>query len=80
MSLHGDISINGHRIAVWDAQRIDGGTEPDNINTYKWRYLYPSKPIQSGEVTHRYGDGAEKLLLKIMEAVTREEETDGDVS
>ena len=53
-----DIGINGHSIARYTALRIKGGTDPDDVNTYK---------MDTGDmIEHRYGDGAEALVEKMM--------------
>lgn len=53
------IFINQDQIAQYDAIRIKGNTGPKTINTY----------LMDGTedtIKHRYGDGAEKLALKML--------------
>jgi hypothetical protein len=58
-----EISVNGQHIAKYHAVRIEGGTDLDDINTYK---------MDTGDIIkHRYGDGAEALAEKMM-AVAKE--------
>lgn len=53
-----NIEINGCNIARYTAVRVEGGTDPDDMNTYK---------MDTGDmIEHRYGDGAEALAEKMM--------------
>lgn len=53
-----DVYVNDTRIVTRTAVRIKGGMQPDDLNTYR---LGDGKLIK-----HRYGDGAEKLVEKMM--------------
>ena len=59
------ISINHiHKVATYGATRIKGGNKPDDMNTYE---------MNTGHIIkHRYGDGAEELVRKMMEAIKEE--------
>jgi hypothetical protein len=62
MALIVDIYVNDRRIKRYAAIRIKGGTNPDDINTYQL--------FETGDkITHRYGDGAEALVEKMMAIV-----------
>ena len=53
-----DIYVNSTHIGRETAVRIKGGTNPDDLNTYK---------LSDGKILkHRYGDGAAKLAQKMM--------------
>ena len=58
--IHIDIRINHEPIRTLSARRIYGGTGPDSINTYEMTG-FP-------DIRHRYGDGAEVLALKMLQA------------
>jgi hypothetical protein len=52
------IFVNLRQIKEYYAVRVEGGTNPDDMNTYK---------MDTGDyITHRYGDGAEALAEKMM--------------
>lgn len=52
------ISINFLDIVDTNAVRIEGGSKPDDINTYR---------LPDGRTfKHRYGDGATILAMKIL--------------
>lgn len=55
------IHINAVSILDTYVVRIKGGTDPNDINTYE---------LKDGRTfKHRYGDGAEKLAIKILKRV-----------
>lgn len=53
-----DLYINQRCLGRLGAQRIKGDECPDSINTYRLD--------DYTEIKHRYGDGAEKLAIKIL--------------
>lgn len=74
MPLHVDIRVNANLISRIHIGRIEGGINPDDINTY--RAVLGEQPLryddwfESGvEFTHRYGDGAEVCVQKAIEAL-----------
>lgn len=63
MALWFTLMVNSEPIGTVDIQRIRGGSAPDDVNTYRWKYSrYPE--VIGGEVTHRYGDGAVALAAR----------------
>lgn len=54
-----DIYVNSMQIGTETATRIQGGTHPDDMNTY---VLGSNKK----KIKHRYGDGAAALAEKMM--------------
>ena len=74
MSLVIRVSINeGPPLFVVTARRVEGGEQPDDLNTYVVeRHEMPWSAAAGGttSVRHRYGDGAGVLASKALEAVT----------
>lgn len=73
MALHGTIQENGHSIAIWEAVRISnvsGTPGRDDQCQYSWIYvdLQNGAARLQGTVEHRYGDGAAKLLVRVLRA------------
>lgn len=58
ISVH--IKINRKEIRTLSAYRIKGDSNPDTINTYEM--------TGCENIKHRYGDGAEVLAKKMLEA------------
>lgn len=79
MSLHGTIEVNRERIGWWFAQRISGGDQPDDVNTYEVSVhtgrLGDAMTNWRGTVEHRYGDGAVVLAAKVLAASVASEAT-----
>lgn len=77
MSLVVRLSVNdGPMISYVTVRRMEGGTDPDSINTYEWHVHQALPRIDEwGKVEHRYGDGAVTLLAKVM--TVYEEQTHG---
>lgn len=76
MALHGDISINGHRIATWSARRLYPLMD-DGEHDYEVKVIWDSPDggqAASGAgfwITHAYRDGAIALAAKVLaEAAT----------
>lgn len=76
MSLHGSILINGHPIASWSARRLDVLDDEDAYYTYEWEYVefysqFPGvqKERRTGQIEHRYSDGAAALAGAILQKV-----------
>lgn len=67
MALHFDLCINDAAIGYFEAVRIAGGANPDDLNTYRIA-LRGSVGRWDGEVQHRYGDGAWELVRKVLQA------------
>lgn len=61
------IDINGRAIGGETARRIKGGTDPDDINTY---ILYSNEK----KIKHRCGDGALKLVDKMIKTTSKSAE------
>jgi hypothetical protein len=70
MVLYGDVRMNRHIIAFWDAQRIDPMSNPHAAHTYTCRYtrIAQAQRRWSREFTvqHIYSDGAEVLAALVM--------------
>jgi len=68
MALWFVLNVNDMAIGALTMQRIEGGTDPDNINTYKVELNYSPVPgdWERFEVQHRYGDGAWVLVHKAL--------------
>lgn len=64
------IKINEYTIKHLHAVRVEGTTEPDSINSYQ-QVVYDKDGGLDGYlenfISHRYGDGAEKLAIKMLE-------------
>lgn len=59
-----EIWVNHKLIGKETAVRIEGGTDPDNINTYR---------LSDGcEVDHKYGNGAARLAEIMMKHLAEE--------
>lgn len=74
MPLHVDIRVNANLISRIHIGRIEGGTNPDDINTY--RAVLGEQPTsyeewfdRGAEFIHRYGDGAEVCVQKGITAI-----------
>lgn len=67
MALHFHLKVNAATIGYVEIRRTAGGAEPDDVNTYQWIYdPVQSFGVLSGEVFHRYGDGAIALTQKVL--------------
>jgi len=74
MPLHVQIRLNRQLLTEIHIARAEGGTDPDNINTYiattgeepLWLEGYQERGV---EFKHRYGDGAEVCVRKAIEAL-----------
>lgn len=70
MSLIVRIYVNNEQIGIESAWRVKGGTQPNDINTYKLG--------TNGEhIRHRYGDGAAALAEKMMRNLKKQEGNHG---
>lgn len=75
MALHGDISINGHRIATWSARRLYELMD-DGEHDYEVKVTWDSADGRAASgagfwITHAYRDGATALAAKVLaEAAT----------
>jgi thymidylate synthase (FAD) len=76
MALHGQVQENGHVLGSWEAVRLYPRGPIKDLSTrcqYSWSYTpaqqYSGRPQQSGKLWHRYGDGAVKLAVKVLEQV-----------
>jgi hypothetical protein len=74
--LHVAIFINRHLLSEIHIARAEGGTDPDDINTYI--AVTGDEPIwledyEASGVTyeHRYGDGAQVCVRKAIEALEK---------
>lgn len=72
MTLHGTIQENGKSIAAWEARRIfptGDRPRPDDTCQYAWNYVdLQDGGRLTGQLDHRYGDGAAKLLVRVLRA------------
>ncbi|MFC9432774.1 hypothetical protein [Nocardia sp. NPDC057030] len=68
MALWCALYINDRMIGHASAQRVSGGSEPDDVNTYRAMVSTRIGAPWHGEVTHRYGDGGWELMRKVIEA------------
>jgi hypothetical protein len=81
MPLAVEININGVSISEIYIGRLEGGTSPDDENTYKVLYN-PTRGMSNAHYgiprgdwhngvsfTHRYGDGAEICAMKAIAAL-----------
>lgn len=68
MALHGEVKVNGRAVAWWQAVRVNGGTQPDDINRYACAVQRTGSPRWAGTVEHRYGDGAVALAAAVLAA------------
>lgn len=68
MSLVVDITINRIQdVGLITVQRIEGGTEADDVNRYKYLIMDDGGfTLAEGYVMHRYGDKAFRLLAKVL--------------
>jgi len=67
MALHFHLKVNNATISYVEIRRTTGGTDPDDVNTYRWIYdPVHAFGVLSGEVTHRYGDGAIALAHRAL--------------
>ena len=78
MPLHADIRINDRLIKTINIGRLQGGTNPHDINTYVVVETEPGGhpdwwDDNHAKYTHRYGDGAEVCLLKALKALGYEQ-------
>lgn len=75
--LHGDIRINGDKIGEWEAQCLSDvpfaqrRLQADAVADYRYEVELNYKRF-TGQVSHRYGDGAAVLLAKVMSDATAE--------
>lgn len=76
MPLHISVDLNRDRIDSLHIGRIEGGTDPDDINTYVVvqgdQPLFYEQWIERGvQYKHRYGDGALTCVRKAIEALEK---------
>lgn len=66
VSLYVSIHINDDLVERIEVTREhdDNGTDPDAVNTYRWHFRHVS-----GEITHRYGNGAIELAHRALHEV-----------
>ncbi len=73
MPLHVDIKINDRLLSQIHIGRIQGGTDPDSVNTYVAHEGEEPKTreewLQGVRFEHRYGDGAEVCVRKALMAL-----------
>lgn len=65
MTLHGTIEVNHQRIGYWYVQRIV--TSQDGNHTYRWDARLHKRRV-TGDLQHRYDDGAMVLASKVLTA------------
>lgn len=70
MSLWFVLNVADKAVGFFDAQRIAGGADPDDVNTYKAKVELAAGERWSGEVQHRYGDGAWALVRHVLEVAS----------
>ncbi|MEH3142493.1 MAG: hypothetical protein PGN37_20440 [Mycobacterium kyogaense] len=66
MSLYVSVHINDELVERVEVTRDhdDNGTDPEAVNTYRWHFRGAS-----GEITHRYGNGAIELAQRALHEV-----------
>jgi hypothetical protein len=74
MPLHVQIRLNRQLLSEIHITRAEGGTDPDDVNTYiavtEEEPLYLEEYQERGvKFKHRYGDGAEVCVRKALEAL-----------
>ncbi len=73
MALHFPLMVNYDIVGFFRAVRIEGGTEPDDLNTYQVDIMQHGGPAGipfrtwGFTIEHRYGDGAWELVRKCIE-------------
>lgn len=63
MALHGSIEVNHQRIGYWSVRRIM--TCPSGNHTYRWEAWRDGHHV-TGDLRHRYDDGAMLLAAKVL--------------
>ena len=63
MALHGSIEVNHQRIGYWSVRRIM--TSPSGNHTYRWEAWRDGHHV-TGDLRHRYDDGAMLLAAKVL--------------
>lgn len=61
--LYGDLTVNGHRIGWWSAQRTT--TRPDGNHTYRWQATLNGIELD-GYLEHQFADGAAVLAANVL--------------
>ena len=75
MPLHVEIKLNHQLLHTIHIGRLDGGSRPDDINTYRAVTTLPGDynidffAPGSVEFTHRYGDGADLCVARAVSAL-----------
>lgn len=75
MPLYADIRINEQLIKTINIGRIEGGTRPNDLNTYMVIETNPGEKLDWWEdddsvtFVHRYGDGAEVCVALALKAL-----------
>jgi hypothetical protein len=73
--IHVEIKINEQLINTLHIGRLEGGTGPQDVNSYLVVEGQRPKGVDDwhrGETfSHRYGDGAEVCVMKAIEAIRR---------
>lgn len=79
MPLYAEIYVNRQHLGTVNIGRMEGGTEPDDLNTYR---AVISEGLQfdwygddAVEYEHRYGDGALVCVRKGIEALEAAKKT-----
>lgn len=84
MPLHVDIRLNHQLLHTIHIGRVEGGTRPNDVNTYRAVITEPGDLApdffadDSVEYMHRYGDGANICVAKAIAAL--EDRQDSSVS
>ena len=70
MSIWFTLRVGPNPIGHFEAQRVAGatGTDPDDVNVYEATVELKDGTRWSGEVSHRYGDGAFGLVRRVLDA------------
>lgn len=77
MSLWFVLHVASKPIGLFDAQRISGGTDPDDVNTYQAKVELAAGERWEGQVSHRYGDGAWGLVRRVLDAAADDVDVPG---
>lgn len=73
MALHGNLQVNGTTIGLYAINRTDLPHSYANWFYYEWEYVRTENLTHryTGIVSHRYADGAERLLEKVMASLQK---------
>ncbi len=76
-----DISVNREvRVEEIGIVRVEGGTEPDDMNKYEFGFVEDGRLTGIlGSTRHRYGDSGLKLSAKVL-GILNDQDMDGEIA